>query len=173
VSAPGPGAGAASASAAALARGLAGQARELGAGIEALRRQAGAAGEPARRAASATAEIAASWVRQAAASLDEAAADLARVSAAAAPGTCSIPWGACPEHGGTLSGTGGITWCRVPGCGRSWSWDRMSLPCGEPARWTVTDQHGTAALMCDGHAADARRRLEGARLAPLPGTGGR
>jgi hypothetical protein len=30
-------------------------------------------------------------------------------------------------------------------------------------RWTVTGKHGHACVMCDGHALDARKRLENAR----------
>ena len=37
------------------------------------------------------------------------------------------------------------------------------LPCIAPARWTVTDKHGHAYVICDGHALDARKRLQGAR----------
>jgi hypothetical protein len=80
------------------------------------------------------------------------------------PGACTIPWGVCPEHGNTLVGTGGKTWCRVIGCGRTWGYDRVGLPCIEAARWMVTDQHGDAIVMCDGHALDARKRLEGTRV---------
>jgi hypothetical protein len=36
----------------------------------------------------------------------------------------------------------------------------------EPARWRLTDKHGEVAVMCDGHALDARKRLEGARAEP-------
>jgi hypothetical protein len=37
------------------------------------------------------------------------------------------------------------------------------LPCIAPARWTVTGKHGHACVMFDGHARDARKRLEDAR----------
>lgn len=79
-------------------------------------------------------------------------------------GACLVPWGVCPEHGNTLTSTDGKTWCRATGCGRMWNYDRVRLPCTEPTRWQVTDQHGEAAVMCDGHALDARKRLEGARV---------
>jgi hypothetical protein len=37
------------------------------------------------------------------------------------------------------------------------------LPCIAPARWTVTGKHGHACVMCDGHALDARKRLQDPR----------
>jgi hypothetical protein len=41
-----------------------------------------------------------------------------------------------------------------------WDYGRADMPCTEPARWTVTDKHGHACVMCDGHALDARKRLQ-------------
>jgi hypothetical protein len=64
-----------------------------------------------------------------------------------------------------LTSTGGKAWCRVVGCGRMWDYDRPGLPCTEPAQWTVTDQHGDASAVCDGHALEARKCLEGAKVA--------
>ena len=75
-----------------------------------------------------------------------------------------MPWGVCPEHGNTLTSTGGKAWCRDMACGRTWDYDRGGLPCIEPARWTVTDKHGDALAMCDGHALDVGKRLQGARV---------
>jgi hypothetical protein len=112
-------------------------------------------------------DTAASSVRWAAEELRDTAADLSRISALSAPGTCSIPWGACPEHGNTLVSTAGRTWCRERGCQLRWDYDRVALPCTEPARWTITDQCGGASVMCDGHALDATRHIEGARPDPL------
>jgi hypothetical protein len=170
VSAPrGTGPGQASGAAAQRARELAARARDLAAAIAAYHQELRAAAhEPIRRAGFRCDE-AAGQARQAAADLDDTAADLDRIAAAAAPGTCSIPWGACPEHGATLASSGGRTWCRVTRCRRRWDWDRMGLPCNEPARWLVTDSAGASGAMCDGHAADARQRLDGARIQPLPG----
>jgi len=37
------------------------------------------------------------------------------------------------------------------------------LPCIAPARWTATGKHGHAYVICDGHALDARKRLEDPR----------
>jgi hypothetical protein len=79
------------------------------------------------------------------------------------PGACAILWGVCPEHGNTLTSSGHKTWCRAAACGRTSSYDRLGLPCIEPARWAVTDKYGSRSVMCDGHALDARKRLEGAR----------
>jgi len=37
------------------------------------------------------------------------------------------------------------------------------LPCITPARWMVIGKHGHVYVICDGHALDARKRLQGAR----------
>lgn len=97
----------------------------------------------------------------------ETADDLDRVAAAAAPDTCSIPWGVCPVHGNTLMSSGGESWCTRRGCGRRWDHDRGSLPCAEPAAFTLADSAGAEAPVCTGHASDARRNLTGARLKAL------
>jgi len=109
---------------------------------------------------------AAGQARAIATELQDTAADLARI-AARPQGSCSIPWGVCPQHGNTLTSTAGKTWCRAAGCGRTWGYDRLGMPCAEPARWKVTDLEGSEGLLCDGHALDARQRLEGARVVPL------
>jgi hypothetical protein len=149
------------------ARDLASRADALAAEIGALHREIRAAvREPVRRAGF-RCDTAAGSVRQATGELRDTAADLDRISAASAPSTCSIPWGVCPEHGNTLVSTAGKTWCREWECQRRWDYDRAALPCPEPARWTITDQSGGTSVMCDGHAFDATRHLEGARVAPL------
>lgn len=102
--------------------------------------------------------------------LGKTADDLVRIAQASAPGTCSVPWGVCPEHGNTLRSSAGRSWCSHPGCGRQWDHSRDSLPCTEPAEWTLTDDFGASAAVCSGHASDARRGLQGARLAPLRST---
>jgi hypothetical protein len=104
------------------------------------------------------------WLRQASAELQETADHLDRVAAGMKPGACAVPWGVCSEHGNTLTSSGGNTWCRVAACGRTWTYDRVGLPCIELARWAVTDNYGSCSVMCDGHALDARKRLEGARV---------
>jgi hypothetical protein len=164
---------AAAVTAAAGARELAARAQDLAAAIRTYHRTLQAAGwEPVRRAGF-QCDTAAGYARQAGAELLDTAARLDRVAAAAAPGTCEVGWGACPVHGATLADSGGRSWCRASGCGREWDYDRDGLPCTEPARWLVTDAAGDSGAMCDGHAKDARRRLDGARITPLGGGGGR
>jgi hypothetical protein len=110
-------------------------------------------------------EDAAGAARGVASELRDTASDLDRFAARPAD-ACEIPWGACPEHGGTLTSTGGRTTCQA--CGRTWDYDRLTMPCEEPARWILTDSGGDSSRVCDGHACDARTRLEGARLTRLP-----
>lgn len=119
--------------------------------------------EPVRRAGF-RCDTATGWLRHASEELQETADHLDRVAAATKPGACAVPWGVCPEHGNTLISSGRKTWCRAAACGRTWTYDRLGLPCIEPARWTVTDKYGSRSVMCDGHAFDAGKRLEGARI---------
>jgi hypothetical protein len=112
--------------------------------------------------------------------LDEAAGaalGVARALAAAAsdlslgPGgsICPVTWGVCPDHGQTLTGTAGRSWCRQPGCGRSWHYDRASLPCTEPVAFELRnprDGDGGGALMCKGHAIAALELQADAVLSP-------
>jgi hypothetical protein len=131
--------------------------------IDALHRDIRAArDEPVRRAGF-RCDTASGWMRQASTELQDTAGHLGHIAAAVKPGSCAVLWGVCPEHGNTPTSTGGKTWCRVIGCGRRWEYDRAGMPCIEPARWTVTCKQGHACVMCDGHALDARKRLEGAR----------
>jgi len=154
--------------------GLSARARDIAASADALAAAIGAFeedlrsadDEPVRRTGF-RCDAATGSVHRAARELLDTAADLDRIATAAAPGTCSIPWGACPAHGNTLTSTGGKTWCRHLGCDRTWDYDRGGLPCTEPARWMVTDQHGAGGVMCTGHGKDARERLLGATIVPL------
>jgi hypothetical protein len=149
------------------ARDLAARAEVLAADIAALHRDIRAADpEPVRRAGY-RCETAVGWVRESAGYLRETSADLDRISAASTPGTCSIPWGVCPEHGNTLVSSGNKTWCQDVSCVRAWDYDRLSLPCAEPARWRMIDQHSDALVVCQGHAVDLRACLEGVRVVPL------
>lgn len=157
---------------AAVARGIAARARALAGEILAMQQDAHASGSGLPDHAMYRCDEAAADLRNAADDMLETAADLDRVAAAAAPGTCTIPWGVCPDHGNYLIGTGGRCWCQRPGCGRRWDYDREGLPCTEPARWRVTDQAGVSALMCNGHAMDARERLEGAVITAIGKDGG-
>ncbi|MEU4332421.1 hypothetical protein [Nonomuraea dietziae] len=58
--------------------------------------------------------------------------------------------------------------CVVPWCGRTWGYNRDNDPCAEPATHRPTDVDRAEALICDGHAIDARNRLIGGRVEPLP-----
>ncbi|MFP3966580.1 hypothetical protein SMC26_30025 [Actinomadura fulvescens] len=115
---------------------------------------------------------AAGQARQVSRDLRETAVGLERIAAVPAE-ACRVLWPVCPEHGNTLTSTGGRSWCRRSGCGRRWDYDRGSVPCPEPVRWRVTDQHGDGGLMCDGHALDAGTALIGGTVVPLAAGEGR
>ncbi len=86
---------------------------------------------------------------------------------------CSAQWGVCPTHGNALSSSGGQTWCRQPGCSRTWPGRRAARHCDELAEVVVADQAGGTMRLCAGHWTDARLRLVGARLVRvLPTTEG-
>jgi hypothetical protein len=132
--------------------------------INALHDDIRAARDEPVRSAGFRCDTAVGLLRQANAELQGTADHLNRVAVAMKPGSCAVPWGVCPEHGNTLTSSGRKTWCRAPGCDRTWNYDRVGRPCIEPARWAVADRHGTRLVMCDGHALDASQRLEGARV---------
>jgi hypothetical protein len=77
---------------------------------------------------------------------------------------CSAQWGVCPEHGNTLSSSGGRSWCRQAGCGRTWPGSRVGRHCDEPAVVLVADEAGARMRLCSGHWADASVVLVGARV---------
>jgi hypothetical protein len=158
---------------AARMHGLAGLAEDLAAAIEAARADLRALyadyEHPVRRRAFRL-EMAAGEARHVADELHQTGSDLERIEAVP-DGACELRWGVCPEHGATLTGTGGTCRCQIPECGRSWDYDRMDLPCAEPARWRVTDQYGHGGVMCDGHARNAREALVDATVVPLRPTG--
>lgn len=86
--------------------------------------------------------------------LQLAASDLARVLARPAK-ACAAPAGCCPEHGSTLTGRDGMSWCTMPGCGRTWDYDRRRLPCLEPGVVEVDPDPTDPNLRhwaCSGHA---------------------
>jgi len=143
---------------------LAVRAEALADEIRAVHRDICAARDEPVRLAGFRCDTAIGSLRQAGTELQDTADDLARIADAMKPGACLVRWGVCPEHGNTLTSSGCKTWCRDVSCDRTWGYDRVGLPCIEPARWTVTDKHGQSSLMCDGHAFDARDRLEGARV---------
>ncbi|MDX2915959.1 hypothetical protein [Streptomyces griseiscabiei] len=70
------------------------------------------------------------------------------------PGQCVVPWGVCPEHGGTLT------------CFNSWEYDRLDAPCPEPATHTVRADGGGQYAVCDGHAMTARLQITGGQVLP-------
>jgi hypothetical protein len=146
------------------ALGLAVRAAALADEIDALHRVIRAAGDEFVRRAGFRCDIAVGSMREASDELQDTSDHLGRIAAATKPGACPIPWGVCPEHGNTLVSSGRKSSCRVAGCDQTWDYDRVGLPCIEPARWLVTDQHGVSTALCDGHAHDARECLEGARI---------
>lgn len=97
--------------------------------------------------------------------LADTAGDLARVRGRS---DCAADWGVCPRHGNTLTSSGGRSWCRMADCGLSWQYDRGALPCTEPAVSRVIDAQGDETLLCSAHTLDARARLVGATVQPLP-----
>ncbi|MFG1999728.1 hypothetical protein ACGFNU_11330 [Spirillospora sp. NPDC048911] len=109
---------------------------------------------------------AAGQARQIGHEMRQTAVTLERIAAVPAQ-ACRISWPACPEHGNTISSTGGRSWCRVPECGRRWDYDRGDIPCPEPVHWRVTDQYGDGGPMCNGHGLDARTALIGGTVVPL------
>lgn len=112
------------------------------------------------------------WFRYVHDALHRAADDIARTRAARDPKLCGVPWGVCPDHGNTLTSSGGRTWCTTPLCGRTWGYDRVDTPCPEPITHTVTDAHGGSFLACPGHAIAAKKQLDGGSVALLgPGDG--
>jgi hypothetical protein len=87
---------------------------------------------------------------------------------------CSAQWGVCPDHGNTLTSSGARSWCRRPGCDRTWTASRVGQHCNEPAAGLVADRDGATVRLCAGHWADARERLVGATfLRRLPASGAR
>ncbi|MFD4050151.1 hypothetical protein ACFWSF_32155 [Streptomyces sp. NPDC058611] len=112
-------------------------------------------------------EDAAGEIRRVRTELDETASDLARVRAVRDGSVCAVPWGVCPDHGNTLTSTGGRTSCTAPGCGRTWGYNRLGSPCGEPLTHKVTDAAGGFFLACKAHAIDATERLIGGTVTPL------
>ncbi|ADB73531.1 hypothetical protein [Geodermatophilus obscurus] len=122
--------------------------------------------DPARRRAGWRLDVAAGGLQSAAEELLDTADELIRLAARRAD-ACPMPWGACPEHGATLRSTGGRCWRTTPGCLRRWQHNRLGEPCAEPVTHRVVDADGEGIDLCDGHAADARVHLIGARVIPL------
>lgn len=151
---------------AAAVRGLAAAAEDLAARVAAAQVALRSDPDPHRARAGFRFDDAAGQLAQVAAGLLETADDLARIAAVPA-GACGLGSGVCPDHGGTLTATGGQAWCEHPGCGRSWGYDRLAGPCPEPVTHAVLDAEGTRFGVCDGHAIDCRQRLVGATVTAL------
>lgn len=84
---------------------------------------------------------------------------------------CSAHWGACPEHGNTLSSSGGRSRCRRAGCGRTWPGSPGHSALRRAGRGDRGDQAGGQLRLCAGHWIDARERRVGARVVQvLPAT---
>jgi hypothetical protein len=143
---------------------LAVRAEALADEIDALHRDIRAARHQPVRRAGFRCDTAIGWIRQANTDLAETADHLGRIAAGIKPGACAVPWGVCPERGNALVTTGGKTWCRAIGYGRTWDYDPVGLACIELAQWMVIDQRRDAIVMCDGHALEVGNRLEGARV---------
>ncbi|MFD7480788.1 hypothetical protein ACFV8Z_54395 [Streptomyces sp. NPDC059837] len=86
------------------------------------------------------------------------------------PGQCVVPWGVCPEHGGTLASSADRAWCRDAGCFRSWPYDRLDAPCPESVTYPVRAYRGDGELgeyaVCDGHAMAARASITNGQVVP-------
>ncbi|MEV6967555.1 hypothetical protein AB0M47_20870 [Hamadaea sp. NPDC051192] len=145
-------------------RALAARVDELAAAIADVEKRLGAAADDPTRSARFRLDDAAGYARMAGEALNKTASDLVRVRARS---NCPVDWGVCPEHGNTLTDGGGKSWCREPGCGRTWNYARGALPCTEPAVFFVSDAHGDGSPMCTGHTLDARQRLDGAIIRTL------
>ncbi len=138
--------------------------------MDAARAELNAATDRPTRKAGWRLDDAAGEVRRAAEALRATAEELAFILTVRSRPHCMADWGCCPEHGATLVSSGDRCRCRAPGCGRTWGWRRMSLPCDEPPAFRlVDDAHGGEGLVCAGHAIAGREQLESGRLLPLPG----
>jgi hypothetical protein len=149
--------------------GVAADLEKRAADIDTIHEQLRAAGdEPTRRVGFRLDDVAGE-LRRAAKEIQDTAEDLARIRTRGAMSrpSCGAQWGVCPEHGNTLTGSGGRSRCTVPGCGRSWGWDRLGLPCTEPAIYRLRDVKGGQMLLCNGHAIAARAQVDGAVLEPI------
>jgi hypothetical protein len=147
-------------------RELAGTITSLAATVDAMYGRMKATDDDVRHAGFRLAEVAAT-LHTAADEVAVTAGDLARVRTARDEALCGIPWGVCPEHGNTLTSSGGRSWCRQPGCGRTWAYDRGGSPCTEPVTHVLTDAEGGRLRMCAGHALDAGERIAGGRVEAL------
>lgn len=150
-------------------RELAARAEQLAAAIDAANATLLAAADRPTQVAGFRLDHAASRAREAAKELEATAGDLARLRSQPAD-TCPAEWGCCPEHGNTLTSSGGRSWCKTPGCGRRWDYDRLGLPCAEPAAYQVCgagDDPDHWGLLCAGHTLSARTEIDGVEVRPV------
>lgn len=151
---------------------LAARAEQLAAEVDAAQAALQAAGDEPTRRVGFRLDDAAGSIRGATRELEATAADLARLRSRP-PGTCPAEWGCCPEHGATLTSSGGACWCSAAGCGLRWSYDRLGLPCAEPAVYEVRGAGDTRwGPLCAGHTVTARRQLDGVEVRRLVTAGG-
>jgi hypothetical protein len=155
------------------------QLRELAARAERLAAEVDAAqaalreavDEPTRRVGFRL-DDAAGQMRRAVDAMVATAGDLARLRSRP-PDTCPAEWGCCPEHGSTLTSSGGACWCTAAGCGLRWSYDRLGLPCAEPVAYEVRGSGDVQwGPLCAGHTVSARRQLDGVEVRPVTAGGG-
>ncbi|MDQ1678069.1 MAG: hypothetical protein QOC93_3213 [Actinomycetota bacterium] len=139
-------------------RELAVRVEALAAEMTAIRDRMVAGGDSPTQRVSFRLDEGASGVRSGATALTETAADLARVLGRS---DCAANWGACPEHGGTLRASGGVAWCQARRCRRAWNYNRLGLPCSEPAAYIARDPAGDELRWCAGHTLQARAVLAG------------
>jgi hypothetical protein len=76
------------------------------------------------------------------------------------PGSCSLGWGVCPEHGDTLETVAGRSRCTA--CGTEWDHDREHQHCREPVAYLLG-----MSPVCRAHAAAAPPRSQ---LTPIATT---
>lgn len=127
-------------------RELASRAAALATDIEQAHQALREADDPVRRTGFRLDDIVGS-LRRVETELAASASDLARtVTAIGDPRICTVQWGACPDHGDTLTSSGGVT--RRRSCGRIWSYDRVGTVCTESA----TYPHGGTGRLRQGHA---------------------
>ncbi|WP_414170884.1 hypothetical protein ACMATS_37790 (plasmid) [Streptoverticillium reticulum] len=92
-------------------------------------------------------------------------------STAVDPSRCTVPWGVCPEHGGTLKSRARATegfdsWCTDFTCFNVWPYDRLDAACTEPATHTVQADNDDRYVVCDGHALTARAQITDGQVLP-------
>jgi hypothetical protein len=139
-------------------RELAARVEALAAEMTAVRDRLHAAADSPTQRVSFRLDAATAGVCNGAVALTETAADLARILSRS---DCAAEWGVCPEHGNTLRGSGGVSWCQAPECRRAWAYDRLGLPCSEPAAYIARDPAGDELRLCAGHTLQARAVLAG------------